>query len=401
LTRIFTSIKIHDYNHGLNQLSSEWGNLILSDMDQDKRYATWVDIDLDAIKENIRYFCELSSAEVMAVVKANAYGHGICEVAQAALLGGATWLAVARAEEAQLLRSDGLGASILILGYTPGLQMMEMIEREVALTVWESDQVMAVGEAAAACGKVARLHLKVDTGMSRLGVRPIDALEMVDFIEKTPGVNLEGIFTHLARADEVDPTTTDLQLSSFEQIIDNLEREGRRPPLAHCANSATTLKRVGAHMDLVRAGIAIYGLHPSHETLLPAVIRPALTWKAVLAQVKTIPAGRGISYGHRYTTTREERIGTIPVGYADGLRRVEGNQVLVAGRSVPVVGRVTMDQIMVNLDDCPDVGVGDEVVILGSQDEARISAEDIAARWGTINYEVTSGIAARVPRLYG
>jgi alanine racemase len=392
LTRIFTSIKIHDYNHGLNQLSSEWGNLILSDMDQDKRYATWVDIDLDAIKENIRYFCELSSAEVMAVVKANAYGHGICEVAQAALLGGATWLAVARAEEAQLLRSDGLGASILILGYTPGLQMMEMIEREVALTVWESDQVMAVGEAAAACGKVARLHLKVDTGMSRLGVRPIDALEMVDFIEKTPGVNLEGIFTHLARADEVDPTTTDLQLSSFEQIIDNLEREGRRPPLAHCANSATTLKRVGAHMDLVRAGIGIYGLHPSHETLLPAVIRPALTWKAVLAQVKTIPAGRGISYGHRYTTTREERIGTIPVGYADGLRRVEGNQVLVAGRSVPVVGRVTMDQIMVNLDDCPDVGVGDEVVILGSQDEARM---------GTINYEVTSGIAARVPRLYG
>ena len=258
----------------------------------------------------------------------------------------------------------------------------------------------AVGEAAAACGMEARLHLKVDTGMSRLGVQPVDTLEMVDRIENTPGVILEGIFTHLARADEDDPSTSDLQLSCFQELIDDLERENRRPAIVHCANSATSLKRVGVHMDLVRVGIAMYGLHPSHETRLPAVFRPALTWKSILAQVKTLPAGRGISYGHHYTTTRDERIGTIPVGYADGLRRLEGNRVLVGGRSVPVIGRVTMDQIMVNLDSLPEAQAGDEVVILGSQDGARISAEEIATHWGTINYEVTSGIAARVPRLY-
>jgi alanine racemase len=369
-------------------------------MDQTKRYATWVEIDLDAIEENVRYFCKLSSAEMMAVVKANAYGHGLCEVAQAALVGGASWLAVARTEEAQQLRLDGLEAPILILGYTPPVQMIEMIEQGIALTVWDRDQVVMAGEAAAACGMEARLHLKVDTGMSRLGVQPVDVLEIVEFIENTPGVNLEGIFTHLARADESDPITTDLQLSRFQEILDNLQGEGRRPAIVHCANSATTLKRVGAHMDLVRVGIAMYGLHPSDECPLPAILRPALAWKAILAQVKTLPAGRGISYGHRYTTTREERIGTIPVGYADGLRRVDGNQVLVGGRPVPVVGRVTMDQIMVNLDACPDARAGDEVLILGSQAGERISAEDIAAQWGTINYEVTSGIAARVPRLY-
>jgi alanine racemase len=369
-------------------------------MDQDKRYATWIEIDLDAIMGNVQYFCTLSSAEVMAVVKANAYGHGLCEVAQAALNAGATWLAVARAEEAQQLRAEGLEAPLLILGYTPALQVERMIELGVALTVWDTDQVASAGEAAVALGMEARLHLKVDTGMSRLGVQPVDVLKMIERIEKSPGVNLEGVFTHLARADETDPTATELQLSRFQEIIEDLQREGRKPALVHCANSATALKRVGAHMDLVRVGIAMYGLHPSGESLLPAILRPALTWKSILAQVKTLPAGRGISYGHRYTTSREERIGTIPVGYADGYRRVDGNQVLIAGRLVPVVGRVTMDQIMVNLDGLPDARAGDEVVILGSQDGGRISAEDIATEWGTINYEVTSGIAARVPRLF-
>jgi alanine racemase len=336
----------------------------------------------------------------MAVVKANAYGHGSSKAAKAALRGGATWLAVARVEEALQLRQAGFDVPILILGHVPPMRVSEMIQADVALTVWDSKQVVQAGEAAAVCGNEGRLHLKVDTGMGRLGVRPVDTLEMVTCIEQTPGVILEGLFTHLARADEADPATTDHQIVRFQEIIENLEREARRPPLVHCANSATALKRVGAHMDLVRVGIAMYGLHPSHETLLPAVIRPALTWKAVLAQVKTLPPGHGVSYGHRYTTSREERIGTIPVGYADGFRRVDGNQVLVGGREVPVVGRVTMDQIMVNLDSLPGANVGDEVVILGTQGEARLSAEDIADRWETINYEVTSGIAARVPRLY-
>ncbi|TFH35686.1 MAG: alanine racemase [Anaerolineales bacterium] len=369
-------------------------------MDQDKRYATWVEIDLSAIESNVSYFCEMTAAKVMAVVKANAYGHGSYEVAQAALRGGASWLAVARADEVDLLRQAGVDAPILILGYTPPLRMVEMIQGEVALTVWSPEQVELLGEAAAACGLEARLHLKVDTGMSRLGVGPVEVLELVEQIERTPGVFLEGIFTHMARADEADSTTTELQLSRFQEVIEGLQTAGLRPPIVHFANSAATLKRAGTHMDLVRVGIAMYGLQPSPETPLPAVIRPSLTWKSVLAQVKTLPAGRGISYGHQYTTKREERIGTIPVGYADGLRRVEGNQVLVGSRVVPVVGRVTMDQIMVNLDSLPEAQAGDEVVILGSQVGVRIRAEDIASRWGTINYEVTSGIAARVPRLY-
>jgi alanine racemase len=369
-------------------------------MENAERYATWVEIDLDAIQENVRYFCEMSAARLMAVVKANAYGHGSRAVAEAALRAGASWLAVARAEEALQLRQAGLEAPILILGYTPPLRVREMVEGKVALTVWQRDQVVQAGEAAVACGAEARLHLKVDTGMSRLGVQPVEVLEMVEHISVTPGTTLQGIFTHLARADEVDPSSVDLQLSRFKEILDALEQEGRRPAIVHCANSAATLKRIGTHFDMVRIGIAMYGLHPSAETPLPAVLRPALTWKSILAQVKTLPPGRGISYGHRYTTSREERIGTIPVGYADGLRRVDGNQVLVGGRLIQVVGRVTMDQIMVNLDSLPEAQVGDEVMILGSQAGARISAEDIAARWGTINYEVTSGIAARVPRVY-
>jgi alanine racemase len=236
--------------------------------------------------------------------------------------------------------------------------------------------------------------------MSRLGLRPVEVLQMVEHIAKTPGTILEGIFTHLARADEADQNPTDQQLARFLEILDTLEQEGCKPAIVHCTNSAAALKRLGAHFDMVRIGIAMYGLQPSPETPLPAVLRPALSWKSVLAQVKTLPGGRGISYGHRYTTAHEERVGTIPVGYADGLRRVERNQVLVGGRFAPVVGRVTMDQIMVSLDNLPGARAGDEVVILGSQAEARISAEDIAARWDTINYEVTSGIAARVPRLF-
>jgi alanine racemase len=369
-------------------------------MGNNQSYATWVEIDLSAIEANVHYFAEMSSAQVMAVVKANAYGHGAVEVATAALHGGASWLAVARVEEAHQLRQAGISAPILILGHIPRGRVLEMIQSDITLTIWTLDQVNWASEAAMSETFEARLHLKVDTGMSRLGIQPVDVLPLVEAIESTPGVILEGIFTHLARADESDPATTDHQLNRFQEVIKDLENKGKRPPLVHCANSAAALKRIGAHHDLVRLGIAMYGLAPSSDTPLPSVIRPALRWKSILAQVKTLPPGRGISYGHIYKTTHEERIGTIPVGYADGFRRVEGNEVLVGGRVVPVVGRVTMDQIMVNLDSLPEAQAGDEVVILGSQDGARISAEEIATHWGTINYEVTSGIAARVPRLF-
>ncbi len=211
---------------------------------------------------------------------------------------------------------------------------------------------------------------------------------------------LEGVFTHFARADEADPETTQAQLESFQSVIASLEAHDLRPALVHSANSAAGLAFPDAWFDMLRVGIAMYGLHPSADRRLPAVFRPALSWKSSLAMVKRLPAGRGVSYGHVYQTDSEERIGTIPVGYADGYRRVEGNHVLVAGREVPVVGRVTMDQIMVQLDSVPEAEVGDEVALIGIQDGRAISAEDVAEAWGTINYEVTSGISKRVPRVY-
>ncbi len=363
-------------------------------------YTTWTQIDLGAIESNVRYFVENSSAQVMAVVKANGYGHGATQAASASLRGGATWCAVARTEEAIELRQAGITCPILLLGFTPLGKMGEMILADVSMTVWDETQIQTASEAAERVGKSAHLHLKVDTGMSRLGSTPEHAGHLAGLIKASPTLVYEGLFTHFARADEVDPEPTDQQVSRLLPMLEKLERDGLRPPLVHAANSATTLTRKNLHFDMVRAGIAIYGLHPSTNCPTPVSFRPAMTWKTQLSQVKMLPPGRGLSYGHIYTTSRNELIGTLPVGYADGFRRTTGNQVLVGGRRVPVVGRVCMDQCLVQLDAVPDARPGDEVVLIGSQGEETISAEEVADRWGTINYEVTCGIGARVPRLY-
>jgi alanine racemase len=365
-----------------------------------RAYSTWVEVDLGAIEDNLRYFLTETRREVMAVVKANAYGHGAVQVARRALRSGATWLAVARIEEALELREAGLQAPVLLLGHAPPGRLQQMIEAGIALTVWGVRQIEAASQAAVRAGGDARLHLKVDTGMSRLGVQAGRALSLARRIAELPGAELEGVFTHLACADEADPSPTDAQLRLFEEVLQSLTDAGLRPPVVHSANSAASLTRPDAWYDLVRVGIAMYGLHPSAQCRLPEGLRPALTWKSTLTQVKTLPVGRGVSYGHIYRTEGEERVGTIPVGYADGYRRIGNNEVLVRGVKVPVIGRVTMDQIMVNLDAVPGAGSDDEVVLLGGQNGARIAAEEIAERWGTINYEVVSGIAARVPRVY-
>jgi len=363
-------------------------------------YSTWVTIDLDAIKNNVRYILDRSKVQVMAIVKANAYGHGAVPVAQAALEAGATWCGVARVGEALELRQAGLDCPILILGYTPEARYKEMIEHRVSMTVWNTKQAETISTAASQTGQGAKLHLKVDTGMSRLGVDPDNAIDLLETVSHLPGLQAEGLFTHFARADEVDPTPTISQEKLFRALMERLNAKGIEIPLIHAANSAASLTRSSAYFNCVRLGIAMYGLHPSPECPLPPDFRSALTWKSVLSQVKRLPPGRGISYGHEYITTKEEHIGTIPVGYADGFRRVPGNQVLLGERKVPVVGRVTMDQVMVQLDAVPDAKEGDEVVLLGTQGENSITTEEIAERWGTINYEVTSGIAHRVPRIF-
>ncbi len=363
-------------------------------------YSTWVEIDLDAIRNNIQWFLEYSGVPVMAVVKANAYGHGMIPVARVALQAGASWCGVARIEEAFELRAAGLNSPILVMGYTPPDRVEKAVAQGISMAVWHPGQIDLAASAAKAIGSSARLHLKVDTGMSRLGIQPEMVHRLAQKLAETPGVTFEGLFTHFARADEADPAPTDAQELHFQNVIEQLEKNGLRPSVVHAANSAASLTRPSAHFDLMRVGIAMYGLHPSDECSLPGAVHAALTWKAVLSQVKMLPPGRGVSYGHIYTTRSQEQIATVPVGYADGFRRTLGNQVLVAGKRVPVVGRVSMDQIMIQLDEVPGARTGDEVVLIGQQGEARMTAEDVAKIWGTINYEVTCAISARVPRVY-
>jgi alanine racemase len=362
-------------------------------------YSTWAEVDLAAIQSNVKLLAERAGARVMAVVKADGYGHGALPAARAALRGGATWCAVARVEEALELRQGEIPAPILILGWVPPARIRELAAARISITVWEASQIEAA-TAAAGSGAPVHLHLKIDTGMGRLGAPPERAVELARLIKGRPGLVLEGVFTHFARADEPSAPTTAAQERSFREVVESLQAAGLRPELAHAANSAATLTRPEAAFDLVRTGIAVYGLDPSDECRLPSSFRPALAWKTQLAQVKTLPPGHGVSYGHVYVTRTTERIGTVPVGYADGFRRTEGNIVLVEGHRVPVVGRVCMDQIMVQLDEAPEAAEGSEIVLLGEQRGDRISAEEIARLWGTINYEVVCGIGRRVPRVY-
>jgi alanine racemase len=363
-------------------------------------YSTWVEVDLNVLEGNVRRLSCLTTARVMAVVKANGYGHGAIPVAKAAIRGGASWCGVACIDEAMALRAAGLECPILVLGFAPTGRLDEAIRADISMTTWREEQVREAAVAAAGVGRSAKLHLKVDTGMGRIGVEPEAAVAMARLIRSFPELTFEGVFTHLARGAEEDPAPTDAQLASFVAVVKALEVQGLRPSLVHAANSAATLTRLDTHFDLVRAGICMYGLHPASRSVLPPGVEPALTWKAQLSHVKEMPPGVGVSYGHSYKTTHTERIGTLPVGYADGLRRGCRNQVLVGGVRVPVVGAVCMDQCMVVLDLVRGARCGDEVVLLGRQGRDQISAEEIAARWNTINYDVVVSIGTRVPRVH-
>jgi len=363
-------------------------------------FATWLEIDLGAIRSNVRRCREITGVNVMAVVKANGYGHGIAPVTLAAIEAGATWCGVARLEEGLELRQAGIEAPVLVLGSTPPGMLSAAVKGGISMAVWDVEQVRAAEAAAGANGGRARLHLKVDTGMTRLGAHPGEALGIARALSASKALVFEGTFTHFARADEPDSPTTEIQERRFREVIAAIEGAGLRPGVVHASNSAAAIYRPSARFDLVRVGVGMYGLHPSERCPLPEGFRPALAWKAQLTQVRSVEPGAGVSYGHVYIAQKRERVGVVPVGYADGMRRVEGNRVIVGGRLVPVVGRVCMDQCMVLLDEAPQAKAGDEVVILGEQQGAGQSAEDIARHWGTINYEVTTGLSARVPRVY-
>lgn len=370
---------------------------------------TWLEIDLGALAHNTAHLKALAGdAALMAVIKADGYGHGAVQVARTALRHGATWLGVACVPEAAAIRQAGIDAPTLILGYTPAWQARGAAALDVAVAVYDDHTARALADAALALDRPVRVHVKVDTGLHRLGLPPEEAPAFLAALAAMPGLVVEGIFTHLAVAD--DPSAagraaTEAQLAAFAALLAALERAGQRPPLAHALNSAGLLGYPQGRFDLVRPGIALYGLAPSAEVGDPA-LRPVLSWKAQVAQVHDLPPGAAVGYGRTWTAARPSRVATIPVGYADGFRRAPARwrHVLVRGRPAPLVGRVSMDQAAIDVTDIPGVRQGDEVVLIGHQhDDAgtlqAITADDVAAWLGTIGYEVVSSILARVARV--
>jgi Alr-MurF fusion protein len=370
---------------------------------------TWVEIDLSAIGSNTRRIKEIVGPHVRVLVslKADAYGHGALKVARTALHNGASMLGVATVSEAVPLREAGITAPILVFGYVPPWQMREAIRLDVTVTLYALETALALSRAALALGKKVKVHAKIDTGMARLGVRAEQSDEVMKLIAKIveleqEGLEFEGIYTHLATADSSDQTHALLQIERFQHILQLVEKEGWRPPIVHAANSAAMLSLPQARFDMVRPGIAIYGLDPSQDVRLPEGFRAALSFKTQVSQVKMLPAGECISYGCTYITARPTRIAVLPVGYADGFRRAPANwgSVLIAGQEAPLLGRVCMDQSIIDVTHiAQEVRMGDEVVLIGRQGQATLTAEQVAERLGTINYEVVSEILARVPRV--
>jgi alanine racemase len=365
-----------------------------------ENYGTWLEIDLRVLEENFKILSKIAGCTVMPIVKANAYGHGLEKVTQRLEKAGAQWFGVARIEEGLLLRQAGIKARILVLGYTAPVRVAHAIRNDITLTVYDHQVAEQYARQAKNVKGTLKLHAKIDTGMGRLGVPTKEAMTFLKMITNSPHLELEGVFTHFARADEPAEDDTENQLQEFQGLLKGMESADIKPAFIHASNSAGTLVYPDARFNLVRVGIAMYGLPPSDKVQLPHGIRPALSWKTRLISLKILPPGHGVSYGFKYHTKKDERIGVIAVGYADGLRRRPGNKALVRGKRSFVVGNVCMDQCMLQLDEIPDAEIGDEVVLIGCQGDDEITATEIAEDWGTINYEVVCGLASRMPRVY-
>jgi alanine racemase len=361
----------------------------------------WVEIDLDALAGNVAGIKSIIGPNValFAVVKADAYGHGAVAVARTALQNGAEYLAVANLAEALALREASIGAPILLLSLLPPGAVRDAIRHDLTATLYSLEQAQALDYAARDEGARLRVHVMIDTGMGRLGVLASEAVAFFRQLMRLPNLEIEGIYTHFSRADD-DPDYTAAQVRAFKEVLAPLRAGGFNFRYIHAANSAGTLASSANHFNAVRVGLALYGLSPSDQVRLPAHFRPVMQWKTQIAQVQTLPAGHAVGYGNTYITAGPERVAVLPVGYADGLRRAPQHQgeVLVRGRLAPIIGRVSMEKTVIRVDHIPEAQMGDEVVLLGAQGGKVISADDIAARWGTINYEVVCSVLARVPR---
>lgn len=365
---------------------------------------TWAEIDLDAIRKNVRSFVRHvgSTVQVMAVVKANAYGHGAIPVARAALEAGATRLAVHRLTEGIELRQAGIDAPVLVMGYTPPAGASAFVEWNLTPSTITPEFVQALSTQAAAQGKIVRVHVKVDTGMNRYGLLPTEVVPFLQAVRALPGIQVEGLFTHFATADAGDQTWVRQQIAVFDQVIAAIRNTRMDIPIIHAANSATTMKLPEAHYDAVRPGIAMYGMNPSSEWEPVFELHPALSLKSMVSRVRELPVGAGVSYGRTYVTSRPTTAALVPVGYGDGYHRILSNKgvVLVRGQRAPIIGRVCMDQFVIDVTGIPGVQQNDEVVLVGRQGEEKVSAEEVGRLAGSINYEVTTGLLPRVIRRY-
>lgn len=366
--------------------------------------ATRAEVDLGAIAHNVSLLADhVAPAGLCAVVKADGYGHGAISVGRAALAAGATWLAVALVEEAAVLRRNGVEAPILLLSEPRPTDLRAAVRLDIRTAVYTPRGVDEAADAARRAGRTARLHLKVDTGMHRVGADPDDIVGLAERIRDTAGVELEALWTHCAVADEPANPFTGVQLGRLADALARLEAAGLRPPMVHAANSAAAMDHPDARHDLVRAGIAVYGIDPAPALRGRLPLRPAMSVVSEVSLVKPVRAGEGISYGQRHTFASDTLVAVVPIGYADGVPRAlsaAGGQVLIGGRRRPIVGVVTMDHLMVDCGPSGDVAAGDEVVLLGRQGDERIDAADWAEATGTIAYEVVCGIGPRVPRIY-
>ena len=363
--------------------------------------AVWAEVNLQALENNIKNIksCIHNNARWCAVVKADAYGHGAVAVARKAVEQGADYLAVAVLSEAIKLREAGFTTPILILGTTPEEASEDLVAYGITQAVYTVEQAKALSAAAVHQGRKAKIHMAVDTGMSRIGVRPELAGEFVQGVSSMPGIELEGMFSHFALADAKDKTFAHQQLDKFKLAISKVEEAGVNIPIKHIANSAAILEMPEAHFDMVRAGIILYGLWPSDEVEHVIPLEPIMELKAKVVYVKDLHPGESISYGCTFTAQRESRIGTLPMGYADGYTRMFTGkaQVDYQGKRAPIAGRICMDQCMVDLTDVPEIKQGDTVTLYGS----KTLTMDEAASWlGTINYELPCMLNARVPRVY-
>jgi alanine racemase len=365
--------------------------------------ATVAEIDLEAFRENLLKVRARTGdkKKILAVVKANAYGHGAFELSKKALESGADMLGVGIAEEGIELRERGiLDAPVLVMGGVLEDQIESIVDHDLSLVLFSEDITRRLSETAVKKGKVVKIHVKVDTGMVRLGVPYKEAPGFFRSISGLKGIEIEGVLTHLACADNMKDEFTKVQISRFDRVLEELSSSGFRVPLIHAANSAAIINCPESYYTMVRPGIMLYGSTPDGRSNIG--LKPVMTWKTRIINMLKIERGEGVSYGHTFHVGKKSLVGVLPVGYADGYSRLLSNKgkVIVHGKRVPVIGTVCMDMCLADVTDVPDVKVGDEVVLMGRQDKERVTAEEIAGLINTISYEIFCKVSARVPRVY-